>query len=159
MKQYLHRRSLIYLALAAVLTPFTGLSIAQGFVTFEKSWLAILTDTGRHEFIVELAISDRQQTQGLMFRRTLPINAGMLFDYRVPTHISMWMKNTFIPLDMIFIGANGRIINITQRTIPMSEVAISSNGEARAVLEVNGGTVDRLGIKIGDVVETPLLSE
>ena len=71
----------------------------------------------------------------------------------------MWMKNTVIPLDMIFIGSNGLVINIVQRTVPMSEVAISSNGEARAVLEVNGGTVDRLGIKIGDVVETPLLGE
>jgi len=94
-----------------------------------------------------------------MFRRSLPANAGMLFDYRIPTRISMWMKNTYIPLDMIFIGADGKIINIAQRAVPLSEATISSRGRARAVLEVNGGTAARLGIKPGDRVESPLFQK
>ena len=159
MKQISRRQSLLYLAASILLTPFSGRAAGQGLVTFERSTLTIITKSGRHNFDVELAISDRQQSQGLMFRRSLPANAGMLFDYKIPTSISMWMKNTFIPLDMIFIGADGRIINIVQRTVPQSEATISSRGRARAVLEVNGGTASGLGIKPGDRVESPIFKK
>ena len=101
-----------------------------------------------------MALTDRQQIQGLMFRRSLPGNAGMLFDYRMPRSITMWMKNTYIPLDMIFIGNDGRVNYIAQRTTPHSETIITSRG--RAVLEVNGGTSSRLGIVPGDKVEHPI---
>ena len=134
-------------------------SLAQGLVTFERSRLYILTKSGKHEFEVEMALTDRQQTQGLMFRRSLPRNAGMLFDYRMPRLINMWMKNTFIPLDMSFIGNDGKIGNIAQRTIPHSEAMITSRGKARAVLELNGGTVLRLGIIPGDKVEHPIFKK
>jgi uncharacterized membrane protein (UPF0127 family) len=79
-------------------------------------------------------------------------NAGMLFDYKVPQFIQMWMKNTLIPLDMIFIGQYGKVINITERAIPFSEAIIASDGKVRAVLELNGGTASRIGIKPGDRV-------
>ena len=145
------RRKLIHLLpFGAIWVPLT--SIAQGFATFNRSKLRVVTKSGKHEFIVETAVTDRQHAQGLMFRQSLAKNAGMLFDYKVPTSITMWMKNTFIPLDMIFIGNDGRVINVVQRAIPFSENVISSLGKARGVLEVNGGTASRLGIKPGDKI-------
>ena len=145
------RRKLIYLLpFGAIWVPLT--SIAQGFATFNRSKLRVVTKSGKHEFIVEIAVTDRQHAQGLMFRQSLAKNAGMLFDYKVPTSITMWMKNTFIPLDMIFIGNDGRVINVVQRAIPFSENVISSLGKARGVLEVNGGTASRLGIMPGDKI-------
>ena len=87
-----------------------------------------------------------------MFRKHLDSDKGMLFDYGSPREISMWMKNTYIPLDMVFIDGKGRISHIVERTMPMSEEYIGSNGFVRAVLELNGGTVSRLGIKLGDQV-------
>jgi len=134
---------------------FAGFSISafsQGVVTFDKSKLSVITSTGQKNFEVEMAVSDQQQSQGLMYRRSMAANAGMLFDYGALRHIQMWMKNTYIPLDMIFIGPKGKIIKIVERTIPHSESIISSNGRARAVLELNSGTVSRLGIKTGDTV-------
>lgn len=134
---------------------FAGFSISafsQGVVTFDKSKLSVITSTGQKNFEVEMAVSDQQQSQGLMYRRSMAANAGMLFDYGALRHIQMWMKNTYIPLDMIFIGPKGKIINIVERTIPHSESIISSKGRARAVLELNSGTVSRLGIKTGDTV-------
>ena len=145
------RRNLMYLLpLGAVWAPLT--SIAQKFSTFDRSKLRVVTKSGKHEFIVETAVTDRQHAQGLMFRQSLAKNAGMLFDYKVPTSITMWMKNTFIPLDMIFINNDGKVINVVQRAIPFSENVISSLGKARGVLEVNGGTASRLGIIPGDKI-------
>ncbi len=144
---------------AVMLSPLMDRAFGQGLENFGKEKLVIITQSGRQEFDVELALSDRQQAQGLMFRRFLPTNAGMLFDYRIPTRITMWMKNTFIPLDMIFIGTDGRITNIAQRTVPMSEATISSRGKVRAVLEVNSGTVARLGVQPGDKILSATLGQ
>jgi len=138
----------------SVLT-FLGISsfaFSQGLLTFEKSKLKIITSRGENIFDVELAVTERQQSQGLMFRRSMAANAGMLFDYGALKQIQMWMKNTYIPLDMIFIDSNGKVINIVERTIPESLIIISSRGRARAVLELNSGTASRLGIKKGDRV-------
>jgi hypothetical protein len=138
----------------SVLT-FLGISsfaFSQGLLTFEKSKLKIITSRGENIFDVELAVTERQQSQGLMFRRSMAANAGMLFDYGALKQIQMWMKNTYIPLDMIFIDSNGKVTNIVERTIPESLIIISSRGRARAVLELNSGTASRLGIKEGDRV-------
>ena len=138
----------------SVLT-FLGIStfaLSQELLTFEKSKLKIITSRGENIFDVELAVTERQQSQGLMFRRSMAANAGMLFDYGALKQIQMWMKNTYIPLDMIFIDSNGKVINIVERTIPESLIIISSRGRARAVLELNSGTASRLGIKEGDRV-------
>ena len=138
----------------SVLT-FLGISsfaFSQGLLTFEKSKLKIITSRGKNIFDVELAVTERQQSQGLMFRRSMAANAGMLFDYGALKQIQMWMKNTYIPLDMIFIDSNGKVTNIVERTIPESLIIISSRGRARAVLELNSGTASRLGIKEGDRV-------
>jgi uncharacterized membrane protein (UPF0127 family) len=152
------RRHFIGFMVAGIALLPAGLR-SQALVTFDKSSLEIETKTGTYKFTVEMAVSDRQQAQGLMFRRSMAPNAGMLFDYKRPTRITMWMKNTYIPLDMIFIGADGRINNIAQRTVPLSEATIPSRGRALAVLEVNGGTASRLGIKPGDRVIHPIFKK
>lgn len=122
----------------------------------ERQELLIETAGGeRHGFQVELARTSSERAQGLMYRRSLDENAGMLFIYPRAQHISMWMKNTFIPLDMIFIDESGKIIRIAERTIPHSTQSIPSGGRAKAVLEINAGMSDRLGISEGDRVNHP----
>jgi uncharacterized protein len=119
---------------------------------YDTAALTIATAAGERHFTVEMAISPRQQEQGLMFRRTLAADAGMLFVFPVTQTAIFWMKNTLIPLDMIFIAADGKIADIHERAVPLSETNIPSKVPVRAVLELNGGTVARLGIKLGDVV-------
>ena len=120
-----------------------------------KSKLVIQTAEKAHKFSLEVAKTDRQQRQGLMFRRHLAADAGMLFIYPTPQVLTMWMKNTYLPLDMLFIASDGRIVQIVQRTVPRSLQIISSGEIAIAVLEVNGGTASRLKIKKGDRVKHP----
>jgi len=121
--------------------------------TFERDVLAIETEDGsRHRFEVELALTGEQHAQGLMYRRDLADDAGMLFLYGREWPVSMWMRNTFIPLDMLFIAGDGRIVRIVERTVPQSLETISSGRPVSGVLEVNGGTVARLGIQPGDRV-------
>ncbi len=128
----------------------------EGFATFERSELAIETAEGaRHTFQVELATDFQQRAQGLMFRRALAPDAGMLFVYPRPRVISMWMKNTLIPLDMLFIAPDGRIVAVIERTVPFSLKSLSSGAPAIGVLEVNGGTAARLGLRPGDRVLHP----
>jgi len=119
---------------------------------FERDRLAIETAAGAQQFAVELAVTSEQRLQGLMFRQRLPADAGMLFLYPAARPVSMWMKNTLIPLDMLFIGDDGRILHIAERAIPGSTATISSMQPARAVLELNGGTAARLKIQVGDRV-------
>ena len=114
--------------------------------------LIIETADARHEFFIEIAITPEQRSQGLMFRTEMAPNAGMLFLYGEPQIITMWMANTLIPLDMIFIDADGRIVSIAERTVPESRATIPSEAPAIAVLELGGGTADRLGIVPTDVV-------
>ena len=139
-------------AVFAFLIAFVVALDAGALERFEKSTLSIVTAKGPTAFHVEMAISPTQQAQGLMYRRSMPADAGMLFVYNRPQPASFWMKNTFIPLDMIFIGADGRIVNIRQRTVPQSLTPVRSRGDVLAVLELNGGTSSRLGIKAGDEV-------
>ncbi len=121
--------------------------------------LTIVTAAGvSHEFDVELALTPGEQAQGLMFRRKLARDAGMLFLYKNDRPRGMWMKNTVIPLDMIFIEADGRILKVVERTVPQSLETIESGGPARAVLEINGGTASRLEISVGDKVVFPGLN-
>ncbi|WP_026986250.1 DUF192 domain-containing protein [Fodinicurvata fenggangensis] len=122
----------------------------------EEEFLSIETETGeKHDFQVELATTNAERAQGLMYRRTLDEGTGMLFIYPRSQRISMWMKNTFIPLDMIFIDESGEIIRIAHRTVPESTQSIPSGGRAKAVLEINAGVSERLGIAKGDRVHHP----
>jgi uncharacterized protein len=143
------RRNLLFVLFLA---GFAVAGYAQKLQTFEKSNLVIETSTGPKHFDVELAVTPAQEEQGLMYREHLDPDAGMLFVFNDTAPRSFWMKNTLIPLDMLFIAADGRIVDIHERAVPLSEDLIPSQVPARAVLELNGGTVARLGIKIGDVV-------
>ena len=114
--------------------------------------VSVRTAKGAFEFSVELADTPEEREFGLMYRRELAADAGMLFDFGKPRPVSMWMKNTLIPLDMLFLKSDGRIANIIQRAAPGSLDARTSAGAVLAVLEVNGGTAERLGIRPGDHV-------
>lgn len=118
--------------------------------------LEIVTKSGVHVFTVEMATTDEERIKGLMYRKSLPEGQGMLFDFTPEQDVQMWMKNTYIPLDMIFIRADGSILSIAENTTPLSEKIISSNGLAKGVLEVIAGTARKYGIVPGDKVAHPL---
>ena len=121
---------------------------------FERDVADILTgDRKRHRFRVEIVSTPQDRAQGLQGRKRLDPDTGMLFDLGVPFPVYMWMKNTFVALDMIFIAADGRIVNIARATTPESLAIIESAGPVRAVLEVPAGTAARLGVRPGDRVE------
>ncbi|HEV2336373.1 MAG TPA: DUF192 domain-containing protein [Stellaceae bacterium] len=145
----LTRRRLLLLPLLLVCaaTPLHA-QLAQ----FQAAPLTIVTATGPHKFTVELATTPRQMEQGLMFRQSLAPDAGMLFDFATPSRATMWMKNTLIPLDMLFVDATGRIVNIHERAVPGSLATIPAAAPVRAVIELNGGTAARLQIRPGDRV-------
>ncbi len=147
--------------LATVLAAGAGFPAAtegqtrRPLVTFEKSRITVLSGGRSHAFRVELAQTPRQHAQGLMYRRHMAADAGMLFIHRRPAPRSMWMKNTYIPLDMLFLGTDGTILGIAERTVPLSTRVIRSGMPATAVLELNAGTVARLGLREGDRVLSP----
>jgi hypothetical protein len=105
---------------------------------FATTQLTIVSATGRHHFIVELVETSAQMTQGLMFRRSLARDAGMLFDYKEPTVAKMWMRNTLIPLDMLFVDAQGRIANVYERAVPQSLDVIAAIALVRITKHVWG---------------------
>ena len=121
--------------------------------------LEIVTKSGVQVFSVEMATTEKEKETGLMHRKELPDGKGMLFDFSPEQQISMWMKNTYISLDMIFIRADGRILRIAENTEPMSTKIISSGGLAKGVLEVIAGTAQKYGIQPGDRVAHPLFSK
>jgi uncharacterized membrane protein (UPF0127 family) len=118
--------------------------------------LTIVTASGRHTFQVELADNDASRAQGLMYRRSLAPDRGMLFDFKRVEPISMWMQNTYVSLDMLFIRPDGTIARVATNAEPLSTRTIPSGEPVLAVLEVVAGTAARLGIKPGDKVEHPL---
>lgn len=120
------------------------------------SELTIETSTGQHVFQVELADTDEARRRGLMFRTELAPDAGMLFDFESPRVLTMWMRNTPLPLDMIFISDTGRVVHVAENTVPYSEAIISSRFPALSVFEVNAGTAQRIGLRTGDLVRHPL---
>ncbi len=126
---------------------------------FATASLTIVSADGRHRFTVELAETPAQTEQGLMFRRSLAPDAGMLFDFKEPTVATMWMHNTLIPLDMLFVDQHGVIVNIASRAVPQSDATIAAAAPVRAVIELNGGTTERLGIKPGDRVIYPIFGD
>jgi uncharacterized protein len=150
----LTRRSLLMLALLTS-TAVDARGGAQS-ADYATATLTILSTSGPHRFTIELAETPAEMEQGLMFRRELAPDAGMLFDFKTPTVATMWMRNTLIPLDMLFVAGDGHIVNIHERAVPQSDAIIAAAAPVRAVIELNGGTAARLGIKPGDKVVYPI---
>jgi uncharacterized membrane protein (UPF0127 family) len=116
----------------------------------EKGTIVFKTETGEHSFDIEVMTTNGERAKGLMFRRSLPAKSGMLFVYDRPQAATMWMKNTYIPLDMVFIAEGGTVHRIEANTEPFSTATISSEGDIIAVLELNAGEAARIGLKRGD---------
>jgi uncharacterized protein len=133
-----------------------ALFLSHAAPALAQQTLEIVTRGGVHTFAVELAATDEERSRGLMHRRELPEGTGMLFDFKRDLNVTMWMKNTYIPLDMIFIRSDGRIHRIAENTVPESEQIIAAGASVRAVLEVIGGTARKLGIRPGDRVAHPM---
>jgi uncharacterized membrane protein (UPF0127 family) len=145
--------------LAAILV-IAGLTVASapvGAADFQP--LEIVTKNGVQVFSVEIATTEQEKQTGLMYRKELADGKGMLFDFNPEQEVSMWMKNTYVSLDMIFIRADGRILRIAENTEPLSTKIISSGGLAKGVLEVIAGTAQKYGIQPGDRVAHPLFNK
>jgi uncharacterized membrane protein (UPF0127 family) len=143
-------RQLFYVLVLALAMPAAAAAKAK------PSQLTVDTARGRQSFAVEVVREEVDRNRGLMFRRHMARRHGMLFDYDPPQNVAFWMKNTYIPLDIIFIGADGRIINIYAMTTPLSLEPLPAGGPVRGVLEINGGLSAKLGIKPGDRVHHKL---
>ena len=114
--------------------------------------LTVHTAKGPANFRVQVADTEATREKGLMFVRSMPDDAGMIFDFKTPQPVAFWMRNTYIPLDLLFVGADGRVVNIAKRAQPFDERLIPSAGPIRAVIEINGGLAEKLGIQPGDRV-------
>lgn len=146
-------RKLILGVLLACAAASRGAPAPEPLSAFPKTQLAIRTASGQVvNFLVWIADSPARSEQGLMFVKDLDAHAGMLFEFPAPQQITMWMKNTYVSLDMLFIGAGGRIDYIVARATPLSLDLISAPNPASEVLELKGGIAEQLGIHVGDVV-------
>lgn len=147
---------LVSLSNVSCATDATAPATLEPLSNFPQATLNILTpDARQHPFRIWLADSDAHRQQGLMFVKSLPENTGMLFVFDRPQKIQMWMKNTLIPLDMVFIDTNGRVDSIAINTTPMSLAIIESKREVLGVLELAGGSTAKLGIHAGAIVQHP----
>ena len=149
------RWSVVSIALLALVLPWLSPAMAQE-VTFTRSPLAIHTGAGDLKFDVELALTPDQRSRGLMFRDKVEPYTGMLFDFGAPQPVTMWMMNTKVSLDMLFIAADGTITRIAANTEPYSTKTIDSGGLVKGVLEIAGGHARLLGIKPGDKILHPV---
>jgi uncharacterized membrane protein (UPF0127 family) len=147
--------ALLHFFAAALLVFTAALPAAPRALALEKQPLTFITASGSHEITVEVADSEEERSTGLMFRRSIGEKEGMLFIYDGEQDISMWMKNTYISLDMIFVKRDGVISHIEANTEPFSQEIIGSGGPALAVIEMGGGSARRLGLKPGDRVRHP----
>src|SRR5712664_4440227 len=155
MSPNLHAPMIKRLAFAVLLVAVAACFVAAAR-SAEQQILEIASKSGVHVFSVELAVTDEERSRGLMFRRSVPESYGMLFDFKWDQEVTMWMRNTYVSLDMIFIQADGRIRRIAENTETESDKIIPSGGQVRAVLEVAAGTARKLGIEAGDRVATPI---
>jgi uncharacterized membrane protein (UPF0127 family) len=153
---------------SAFLALFLGLACLVGMAMatapkapkFDTAPLTIVTGTGvSHPFTVEIAISDAQREYGLMFRTEMAADHGMIFDFQTPQPVRMWMENTVLPLDMLFLDGNGTVTHIVENAVPYSQTIIDSGGPVTYVIELNGGIVKKLGLAVGDKVSSPSIGK
>ncbi len=133
-----------------------AMAVTEGRAEMRRDPLKLVTGSGEHSFQVEVANTSEEKARGLMFRRSLADDAGMLFPYEPPQEATMWMRNTYISLDMVFIRADGIVHRIEEGTEPFSERVIASGGDVLAVLELRAGIAAKIGLKAGDRVFHPL---
>jgi len=160
----MRRHRAVFLLCACLLAGVAPLSLARHAQALESGQsttetLTLVVSGAPHALEVEVARDEAMRERGLMYRRYLPENRGMLFDFGHEQSVMMWMKNTYIPLDMIFISRHGKVTHIEANTEPLSEAIISSQGPAFAVLEVNAGVAAKLGLKPGDLVQHSLFGK
>jgi uncharacterized membrane protein (UPF0127 family) len=152
------KAALVAVALGIALPGCGSAESPQTHAARTQPGLDIETTQGVRHFTVEVVTTPEAQAQGLMFRKSLASDAGMLFAFGADAPRAFWMKNTILPLDMIFIRSNGEIVAIAENTVPYSLKPVAPHESAAAVLEVNAGTVARLGIKRGDIVHHPAIA-
>ena len=145
----------LILTVPAAVHPVSAQTAARESVA-ETEPLSIVTKAGPKRFEVEVMRDDAGRSRGLMFRRHMAADHGMLFDFERTEPVTMWMKNTYLPLDMVFIRPDGVVSRIAADTEPLSTAIIPSGSPVSAVLELNAGTAAKLGIQAGDRVEHPL---
>lgn len=143
------------MAFAALLTLFLSTVAGFGAPVFEKQSLTFQTSAGPKTITVEVADTPHKRQVGLMFRRSLGDDEGMIFLHDQSGPVGMWMKNTYISLDMIFVRSDGVIHRIEERTEPFSLNTIESSGDVTAVIEIIAGSARRLGLSPGDKVDYP----
>lgn len=129
-------------------------SVARAEGGVEK--LEIDTASGPHVYQVEMARTDAEREKGLMFRRSMAPDHGMLFDFPGNQPVAFWMKDTYIPLDMIFIGRDGHVVSVARDAKPMDETIIPSNAPTTGVLELNAGAAKAIDLEVGDEVKHPI---
>ncbi|GLS45732.1 DUF192 domain-containing protein [Methylobacterium brachythecii] len=154
----LRRRAVLALAAALLAAPqfapsARAVTPVDDMAAARTEPLSIASKNGRHAFKVEVMRTDSDRGRGLMFRKSLAADRGMLFDFEQVQEVNMWMKNTYLPLDMVFIRADGTVARVASDTEPFSTRVIPSGEPVLAVLEVNAGTAAKLGIRPGDRVE------
>ena len=142
---FAHSCALLISALA-----FLGFATARGESGLEP--LEITTSSGVHAFQVEIAKDEAAREKGLMYRRFMPADRGMLFEFEREEPVAFWMRNTYIPLDMIFVARDGSVTRVAANAEPMSDTAVPSGGPVIGVLELNGGEAARIGLRRGDKV-------
>ncbi|MFM8860696.1 MAG: DUF192 domain-containing protein [Methylocystis sp.] len=149
-------RNYFFPALLSLLLIFVpeNSAIAQSHDLSDR--MLVTTATGKHTFTLEIAKTNEERAKGLMFRKSMPQDHGMLFIFHDARPISMWMKNTLISLDMIFVSGEGMVTSIIQHTTPLSEEIITSDQPAQAVIEVNAGVAQKIGLAPGDKIHHPL---
>lgn len=138
---------------------FAAGAAAQAPATGGTEPLVITTASGAHSFQVEVMRTPDQRARGLMFRNFMPADRGMLFDFQRVEPVAMWMQNTYLPLDMLFIRADGTIARVTEQTEPLSTRTLPSGEPVLAVLELNAGAAAKIGARPGDKIEHSLFSK
>ena len=121
--------------------------------------LTIDTASGPHRFKVEVMRTEPERERGLMYRKTMPRDHGMLFEYQAEQPVAFWMHNTYLPLDLIFIGKDGRVVNVARDAKPMDDSLIPSAGPALGVLELDAGSAKAIDLKAGDVVHHKMFGD
>ena len=152
----LFSRNYIFPALLSLLLIFVPENFAIAQSQDPTNRMLVTTATGKHTFTLEIAKTNEERAKGLMFRKSMPQDHGMLFIFHDARPISMWMKNTLISLDMIFVSGEGMVTSIIQHTTPLSEEIITSDQPAQGVIEVNAGVAQKIGLAPGDKIHHPL---